>query len=202
MVPESLRSVFSTLYYLSIWSIFSSASVFYIYCKLNCQKISIQQSIRVSLNKFADLLLWKTLQVVLIYTFIIPRLSFVTWAIMIENYSLEDALRRSWNLTRGYGWQIFGSYVAFALGARAATTLSSGLIAAAFGVSLTDLSQPASITDLPSVVAKVADLGLSLFLIQPISLMFYMLIFLYLLDVERQRLSLKSPAAFTTQTVE
>jgi hypothetical protein len=202
MVPETLRPVFSALYYLLIWSIFSSASVLYIYCKFNHKDISLQQSIKVSLNKFADLLLWRTLQMILIFTFIIPRLSFVTWAIVIENYPLEDALRRSWNLTKGYGWQIFGSYIALSLGAGAVRTISNRVITAAFGVSPGDLSQLSSITDLPSVVAQFANLGLAIFLIQPIGLVFSTLIFLYLLDVEEQRLNSRSPTAFTSQTVE
>lgn len=201
MVPEPLRSVFSTLYYLLIWSVFSSASILYIYCKFNHKDISIKQSIKVSLNKFADLLLWKTLQILLIIP-IIPRLSFVTWAIVVENYPLEDAIRRSWNLTKGYGWQIFGSYIALGLGTEAVRTLLNRVIAAAFGASPADLSQISSITDLPGVVAQFANLGLAIFLIQPISLVFCTLIFLYLLDVEEQRLNLRSPTAFTTQTVE
>jgi hypothetical protein len=201
IVPESLHLVFGTLYYLSIWSIFSAAAILYIYCKINGREITIGQSIQLSLSKFSTLLVWRTLQMFLFIDFI-PRLVLITWGIMVEDQSIEDAVRRIWNLTRGYGWQIFGSLIALRLGFRAIQGLSNGVISATFGVSIVDMSQQSSIIYLPGVVAKVFNVGLNVFLFTPFNLTFYLLIFLYLLDVERRRVRSTSTATLAAQPVE
>jgi|GEM_PF-2553656 len=202
IVPESLFSIVGTLYYLSIWSIFSAALVLYIYRKLKGKEISVSQSIQVSIKYFPILLLWKTLSMILILIPLIPRLYFVTWVIMVEGCSVEDAVRRSWTLTKGYGWQIFGSCMVISLGFNAVAFLSNAIVAAMFDVSLVDLSSSLSITYLPGAIARFASVGLNLFLFNPVDYAFNSLIFIYLLELKGHRLSFYSMPTFAAQKVE
>lgn len=65
------------------------------------------------------------------------RLSFIYYAVIIENRSATDAFARSWSLTKGFWWQIFWAF--FMLGL--VIGLPAGIVGAILGSSNPIFSQ-------------------------------------------------------------
>lgn len=96
------------------------ASIFYVHKNLTQQGVTIADSMHRATEKFAQLVL-VTVILLLILTpsliLIIPglylsiRLSFVYYAVIIENRSATKAISRSWQLTKGFWWQIFWAFL-------------------------------------------------------------------------------------------
>ncbi len=99
----------------------SGASIFYVHQNLTQQGVTIADSMQRAAEKFVPLVLGNiVLFLILIPAFIclvIPglylaiRLSFIYYAVIIENRSATAALRRSWHLTKGFWWQIFSALI-------------------------------------------------------------------------------------------
>lgn len=93
------------------------ASIFYVHQSFTQQGVTVADSMQKATERFSQLVL----ATVLLYAsllvgflcLIVPgiylsiRLSFVIYAVVIENRTATDALARSWILTKGYWWQIF-----------------------------------------------------------------------------------------------
>jgi hypothetical protein len=195
---EPLFRVFSVLFYWLIGSIFSASQIIYIYQRLNGHEITIHQALQTAIKKFSPLLLWRVLQTVLVLSPCFPRLTFVTWTIMLEDSSTEEGIKRSWKLTRGHGWQIFGNLIALSLCFGVLKLLSNSIVGSIFGVSVWEVSQRSSMSYLPGLVAQGFWIGLS-FLLSPISGMFYMLIFMYLMSLEEKSINQDTGSTFRSQ---
>ena len=98
------------------------ASIFYVHQNLTQQGVTVADSMQKATERLSQLVLATVLYYVLFFVgllcLIVPgvylafRLSFVYYAVVIENRSATDALARSWMLTKGYWWQIFWSLTA------------------------------------------------------------------------------------------
>lgn len=103
----------------------TGAAIFYVYQNLTNRGATIPDSMQAAGERFAQLVfLTFIVFVILLAGFIllvIPcvylsiRLSFVYYALMIENRSAFDSLSRSWQLTQGHWWKIFWSFLVLAL---------------------------------------------------------------------------------------
>lgn len=78
------------------------------------------------------------------FMFIIPgivfacKLSFVPYLVMDRKLTAADAIRESWNMTRGFGWKIFGmAIISFFIIMLGIICLIVGVIPAALWISLT-----------------------------------------------------------------
>jgi hypothetical protein len=99
----------------------TGAAIFYVYQTLTNRGATIPDSMQAAGERFAQLVfLTFILFVLLIAGFIllvVPgiylsiRLSFVYYAVMIENRSTFDAFNRSWRLTQGHWWKIFWAFL-------------------------------------------------------------------------------------------
>ncbi|MDJ0697515.1 GYF domain-containing protein [Mastigocoleus sp. MO_188.B34] len=128
----------SVIYWVCVLPFVSGASIFYVQQNLTQQGVTIADSMQKAGEKFVQLVLAQfILLLILIAAFIcliIPgvylslRLSFVYYAVMIENRPATDAISRSWNLTKGFWWGIFWAF--FILGL--VVGLPAGILGAVF----------------------------------------------------------------------
>jgi hypothetical protein len=150
------------------------ASIFYVHQNLTQQGATVADSMQKATERFSQLVL----ATVLVYTsllvgflcLIVPgiylsiRLSFVIYAVVIENRSATDALSRSWILTKGYWWQIFLALIAlfFPLG------VVSGLLGSIAGDNIF----------FSSIIG-----GLAAMFMGPISAIYYVFVFMSLVNL-------------------
>jgi hypothetical protein len=110
----------SLISYTCIFPFVAGASIFYVQQNLTQQRVTIANSMQKATERFSQLILVGILMwLVLILGYIlliIPgiyltvRLSFIYYAVIIENRSATDAFARSWSLTKGFWWQIFWAF--------------------------------------------------------------------------------------------
>jgi len=111
----------SVINLLGIVPFVTGAAIFYAYQNLTNRGATIPDSMQAAGERFAQLVfLTFIVSILLIAGFIllvIPgvylsiRLSFVYYALMIENRSTFDSLIRSWQLTQGHWWKIFWAFL-------------------------------------------------------------------------------------------
>lgn len=108
--------------YTCVLPLIGGASIFYVHQNLTQQGVTVADSMQKAIERFSQLAL---ASVLFIATFlagslclIVPgiylsvRLSFIIYAVIIENRSATDSFARSWMLTKGYWWQIFWALAA------------------------------------------------------------------------------------------
>lgn len=111
----------SLINYTCIVPFVGGASIFYVQQNLTGQGVTVNDAIHKGVDSFiqlvlASILFWVILVPALI-CLVIPgiylsfRLSFIYYAVIIENRKALDALRRSWQLTKGFWWQLFWSFL-------------------------------------------------------------------------------------------
>jgi hypothetical protein len=103
--------------YTCVFPYIGGASIFFVHQNLTRQGVTVADSMQKATERFSQLALTSVLLYASILAgslcLILPgiylsiRLSFVVYAVVIENRSATDALARSWMLTKGYWWQIF-----------------------------------------------------------------------------------------------
>ena len=165
----------SLINYTCVLPFVSAASIFYVQRNLTQQGATIGDSLQKAAEKFVQLVLATVIMwLILIPAFlllIIPaiylsiRVSFIYYAIMIENRSATDAISRSWLLTKGFWWQIFLSLLIIGLVAG----LPAGILGALIGGDNPVLSQIAG-----------GFIGL---LVGPIFLIYYVFLFMSLVNL-------------------
>jgi hypothetical protein len=110
---------------LAIIPFVTGAAIFYVYQKLTSRGATIPDSMQAAGERFSQLVFLTFIVFVLLgagfLLLIVPgiylsvRLSFVYYALMIENRSTFDALSRSWQLTQGHWWKLFWSLLVLVL---------------------------------------------------------------------------------------
>ncbi|MGJ3249459.1 MAG: hypothetical protein ACFE0I_25735 [Elainellaceae cyanobacterium] len=103
----------------------TGAAIFYMHQNLTQRGATLPDAMARAGEKFSQLvLLTSIVGVILVLGFIlliIPgiylsvRLSFVFYAVMIENQSAFNAIQRSWQLTQGHWWLLFWSFFLIAI---------------------------------------------------------------------------------------
>ena len=111
----------SVINFLAIIPFLSGSAIFYAHQNLTNRGGTIPDSMQAAGERFTQLVLLTFIVFVLLFAgfilLIIPgiylsiRLSFVYYALMIENRSTFDALSRSWQLTQGHWWKIFRAFL-------------------------------------------------------------------------------------------
>lgn len=100
----------------------TGAAIFYVYQNLTNRGATIPDSMQAAGERFVQLVFLTFIVFVLLVAgfilLVVPgiylsiRLSFVYYALMIENRSTFDSLSRSWQLTQGHWWKIFWAFLA------------------------------------------------------------------------------------------
>lgn len=109
------------IHILAILPFITGASTFYAHQYLTSQEATIPRSIQVAGERFTELVVLTFIFFALSFAgllfFLIPgiylsiRLSFIYYALIIENRSTFDAFNRSWQLTKGYWWKLFWPFL-------------------------------------------------------------------------------------------
>lgn len=160
----------------------SGASIFYVQRNLTQQGVTIADSMQRASEKFTQLvlatfLLWLILIPASIL--IIPgiylsiRLSFIYYALMIENRGAVDALSRSWSLTKGYWGQIFLAFLMLGLVVLLPAFILGAILGAIFGQISLVISQ-----------SMGGFIGL---IIGPIIAVYYVFLFMSLVNLASER---------------
>ncbi|MBV6628016.1 MAG: hypothetical protein KI793_34710 [Rivularia sp. (in: Bacteria)] len=190
VIPNILLSnILDQLYSLSIGSIFGGAALFFSYKKINKEKTTIDQALQKAIKKFSELLLLSIILSLLFIPDFIPRLWFVLYAVMIEDYSIADAFKRSWQLTKGYGWQIFRSILIVKSILWVLIFLPSLISASTFGISVWDINRGELLTNNPAFIFnRLLTICINLFVYNPFMTMYQVLMFVRLLALEKRKL--------------
>jgi len=102
---------------LGILPFVTGAAIFYVHQNLTNRGATIPESLQASGERFVQLVLLTFIFYIFLITgyilLVLPgiylsiRLSFVYYALMIEQRSAFDSISRSWQLTRGHWWKLF-----------------------------------------------------------------------------------------------
>lgn len=137
-IPQNFWLIIELLRSLSLGTILWGAIIYFNYKKINQEKVTILQSFKKGIEKFLELLFLAILRYILFYS-IFPRLYFVDYLVVVENYPVTDAFKRCWKMTKGCGWQIFCNFITIRILYGMLSFLSSLIISAIFGVSVWEL---------------------------------------------------------------
>lgn len=171
----------------------TGASIFYAYQNLTQRGATVPASLEAAGEKFLQL----SLLTVLCFTFLIPTLfifqipalilvvipaiylsfrwSFVFYAVVVEGYSVLDALRRSWKLTGGNWWLIFRTGLLFTLALIVPIVF---LVFIIFGLLRPDLPGLAELKGNLELIGNI-----TVFLISPFLSIYYVLLFMSLVNL-------------------
>ncbi|MEM1393621.1 MAG: hypothetical protein AAF630_00855 [Cyanobacteria bacterium P01_C01_bin.38] len=189
VIPEIWFTVLVSLYFLSINIIFYGAVRHFTYKKINHQEVTISQSLQKAIEKFSELILLSTFFSLYIPILGFPRLWFVYHAVMIEDYSIADAFKRSWQLTKGYGWQIFWNFLILMPISWVRTFLPSLISASIFGISVWDINREGLLTTDPAFIFnKLLTISVYSLIYFPLVTIYELLIFMRLLALEKRKL--------------
>ena len=190
VIPEILFKIINYLYLFSISPILSGAIFLFSYKKLNKEKITISQALQQAFNKFPALLL---LEVMRYFLYLIPpffpRFYSVFFTVIIDDYSLADSFKRSWQLTKGYGWRIFWITLTILFIPGVLNFFSSLISASIFGVSVWELNRGGLLASDPAFIMNILLTISVYFLIYlPLINIYKLLIFMRLLGLEKRKL--------------
>ncbi len=164
----------SVINFLGIFPFVTGAAIFYVYQNLTNRGATIPDSMQAAGERFAQLVFLTFIVFVLLVAgfilLVIPgvylsiRLSFVYYALMIENRSVFDSLSRSWRLTQGYWWKIFWAFLVLV-----AVFIPPFIVLVIFAI----------------IDPGGADIGWSLleFLVSPFISVYYVLLFMSLVNL-------------------
>jgi len=198
-ISKSLFPIVNVIYSLSISLIFSGAAIFYAYQNLNRREVTPLQSLKIVINKLIQLILLRSLLIAILavafFLLVIPgiylsiRLFFADYAILIENYSAINAIRRSWRLTENHWWSLFFAFLVQFLATVLPVIFIAMIISPFFGVSSLHIfldRLPA--LESASTIFKGAS-AIFAWLIGPVSLVYSTIIFMILQTLDRQSLN-------------
>lgn len=189
VIPELSFRVVSYLYDFLINTIFDGALIFFSYKKLNQEEVTILQSLQKAIEKFPELLFLDTLRFLVLITWF-PRLYFLRSLVLIKDYSSSEVFKQCWQLTRGYGWQIFWNYLTLWFIFIVLSFIPSLISASIFDVSVWDINrEELSITNSALIVNRLLILAINFFVAYPLSITYNMLMFVRLLALEKRNLS-------------
>lgn len=126
-----------------------------------------------------------------VLAFMYVRILFTSQAVIAENKGPIEAIKRSWNLTKGYFWRTFGIFLLIALLAALIQFVPSGIlgaIAGALTVRSGTIPDPVQQTILTSVIGAITSL-----LVTPFSLVAYTLMY-YDLRIRKEGFDLEQQA--------
>jgi hypothetical protein len=193
VIPELLFSIVGTLYYLSIGSIFFGATIVFCYKKLNKEEITIYQSLKKALEKFPELLFLNILKIFLLPLLILfPRFYFLLSLVLIKNLPIADVFKRCWQMTKGYGWQIFWNLVMLKLISDFLHFLPSLVSASIFGfnISVWDINrEESSIATSALIINRLLTIATTFFCYYPFSIVYIISMFTRLLSLEKINLN-------------
>ncbi|WP_414587867.1 hypothetical protein [Scytonema sp. PCC 10023] len=187
VIPKILFSIIGGLYSLSIGTVFYGAALFLCYKKLNQEDITIFQSLQKALEKFAEFLFLQILYFVLLLPLILfPRLYFVFPLVIIKDFPTAYAFKRSWQLTKGYGWHIFWNLLTLRLIRIALPFISSLISASIFRVSVWELNRGELLTTHPAFVFdRLLTTAIYFFVYNPLLTIYVTLMFVRLLAFKK-----------------
>ena len=108
---------------------------------------------------------------------------------MIEDYSIADAFKRSWQLTKGYGWRIFWNFLILTPISWVRTFLPSLISASIFGISVWDINREGLLTTDPAFIFnKLLAISVYSLMYFPLVRIYELLIFMRLLALEKRKL--------------
>lgn len=147
--PNSLILLLLTLISSIVGLWYSAAGWIYCHKVLNGQNMTVERAFKVSLPKIVNLFL-AVIMVSLIFfvgflLLIIPgiylsiRLSFTFYEIAVENCSAIEGIKRSWELTKGHWWFIFGTSLLIGLVIMIPVLIVSIVVGIALGITLGDI---------------------------------------------------------------
>lgn len=196
LIPEILYStVIELLYLFSIGIIFYGAILVFTYKKLNQEEVTISQSLKKATEKFLELIIIVIISFFLLITSpfyayshtCFPRLYFASFLVMNNGYTPADAFKRSWQLTKGYGWQIFWNILSIVLIWWVLSFLPSLISASIFGVSVWDINRrELSTTHAAFIWDRLLTITISSLIYIPFHIVYVTLMFIRLLALEKR----------------
>ncbi|HIK06956.1 MAG TPA: hypothetical protein IGS40_20075 [Trichormus sp. M33_DOE_039] len=189
-VSEIAFSLIYILYYFSLGILVIGARVFLVYKKLNYEDVTVYDSLRVTINKFPEIIFLEVINLLGIITFLLPRLYFVRYLVIIEDLTTAEAIKRCWYMTKGYGWQIFWNLLTFSFSIRTTLNILSSLITAfVFGASFWDVNRDASsINQQVFISYNLINISINFFFSYPLSTVYDMLMFIRILNADKRNL--------------
>ncbi|NES19969.1 MAG: hypothetical protein F6K41_13795 [Symploca sp. SIO3E6] len=181
-LPYPINSILSIIYYLILPPLILGATIIYIYRYLNQNHISVADAFEYAASKYLRLLFGLILLVIILIPafilliipafilLIIPgiylsiRLGFISCAIVIEDCSVIEVIKLSWELTAGRWWSIFWASLAVSLALVIPVFLISFLVIANLGV------------ETGSVLSPVVS-GTFSYLVSPVLGVYYVLLY-------------------------
>lgn len=190
-IPKNLAIIISSLYFFSLDNLVWGGAIFFVYQKLNGEEVTLFQSLQKALEKFSSLIFAR----ILLFGFILyicPRLYFVPYLVVVENYPITDVFKRCWQITRGYGWQIFWNYLIIpTFVPNILSFLSSLITGSIFGVSVWDLNRNKYfITEPPFAFDRLLTIAIYFFLFYPFFRVYFVLMFAKILNSKKRKLDL------------
>lgn len=190
VISRNLWIVIYLLYIFSLRPIVFGGILYFCYKKLNQEDVTISRSLQKATEKFSELLLLRIFQyLLLIGTILFPRLYFVPYLVMVEDYPIADVLKRCWKLTKGYGWQIFWNLLLLGVIGNVLSFLASLISSAIFGVSVWDLNQGKFLmTDPAFAFDRLLTVAIFFFVYFPLQFVYETLMFMRIrnLDLEKE----------------
>ncbi|BAY43396.1 hypothetical protein SAMD00079811_09760 [Scytonema sp. HK-05] len=189
VIPKILFSIIDELYFLSIGAVFFEAALFFCYKKLNQEEITISQSLQKAIENFPKILFLRIcLSPLLLILFLFPRLYFVFSLVIIKDLSTRDVFKRCWQLTKGYGWQIFWNFLTLILISNVLDFISSLISESIFGVSGELNGGELSTSDPAFVLNRLLTTAINFFVYNPLLTIYVTLMFIRLLALEKRKL--------------
>lgn len=194
VITEISYDVITLAYTFSIGTILYGAAVFFSYKKLNQEEITISQSLEKANEKFLELILLLITNGFLLFfpfsftSIWFPRLYFASFLVMNNGYSTADAFKRSWQLTKGYGWQIFWNVLSLVLIGLVLRFLPSLISASIFGVSVWDINRGESSTTDAGILNRLLTITIFSLIYAPLQIIYLILMFMRLLALEKRKL--------------
>jgi membrane-anchored glycerophosphoryl diester phosphodiesterase (GDPDase) len=171
---QAVQIILNLIFYFVIIPWVGGAGIFYTYQYLNRNRVSIGQAMQHASGKITQLVLGFILIVIILIPgfilLIIPgiylsiRLSFVLYAIVINNCSATEGISRSWQLVKGRWWSVFLASIVITF----VLFFPIGLIGGIIGAILGSDANPA----VPQLLGGI--LGL---LVSPIFTVYYTLLY-------------------------
>jgi len=186
-IPLKSWRIINLLYFFSIDNLVWGVANFFVYQKLNGEEVTLFKSLQKALEKFSFLIFARILLFGL-GLYICPRLYFVPYIVVTKNYPITDVFKQCWQLTRGYGWQIFWNYLIInTLVPDVLSFLSSLITASIFGVSVWGLNaNKYLITEPAFTFDRLLTITIYFFLFFPLFRVYLLLIFVKILNAKKE----------------